>query len=89
MNKQTIVKSVALSSLLAVGATACTPFQASNMDSGHKNTSKVAGAKCGSGGCGGKKADAKCGEGKCGDSMKKHKDGGCGGKHKDGSCGSK
>lgn len=63
MKKQTLVKSIALTSLVAVGATACTPFQANTMDTGHSH-------KAMSGGCGGKMADASCGD--------KMKDGSCG-----------
>lgn len=73
MNTKQIVSSVALTSLMALGASAHaeSPFSAKCMDSGYQNTSecKKADAKCGEGKCGGtadKKSDAKCGEGKCG-----------------------
>lgn len=78
MNKQTLVKSIALTSLVAVGATACTPFQANTMDTGHSH-------KAMSGGCGGSCGGDKMKDGSCGDKMK---DGSCGDKMKDGSCGS-
>lgn len=75
MNTKQIISSVALTSLMALGANAQAenPFSAKCMDSGYQNTTecKKAEAKCGEGKCGGasttdKKSDAKCGEGKCG-----------------------
>ncbi|PIE46804.1 MAG: low-complexity protein [Gammaproteobacteria bacterium] len=82
MKSNTIVKTLAVTSLVALGATACTsnPFQANGMDKGYEM--KKGENKCGEGKCGAdmkkndgscaanKKSDAKCGEGKCGANKK-------------------
>ncbi|WP_434352837.1 hypothetical protein VH441_06430 [Psychrobacter sp. HD31] len=72
MKSNTIVKTLAVSSLITLGVTACTgnPFQADSMDKGYEM----------------KKAEHKCGEAKCG--ADKKADGNCGGDKKaDHSCG--
>lgn len=100
MNTKQLISGIALTSMMAIGASSATagnPFSAKCMDNGYKNTAacKKADAKCGEGKCGGtaKKADAKCGEGKCGGTAKKADakcgEGKCGGtaKKSDAKCG--
>ena len=79
MKKTSIITSLALGSLVAMGsahAGESNPYAAKSMQDGYQNTSKAKAkeGKCGEGKCGGtvkkpvKKAEGKCGEGKCGGS---------------------
>ncbi|PNK60936.1 hypothetical protein [Psychrobacter sp. FDAARGOS_221] len=80
MKKTTVMTSLALGSLLTLGAcaNAQSPFEAKPMKSAHSMT-KAADAKCGDAKCGAdatkkqttKKADNKCGDAKCGATIKK------------------
>ncbi|WP_230658598.1 HvfA family oxazolone/thioamide-modified RiPP metallophore [Psychrobacter sp. I-STPA10] len=96
MKKTSIITSLALGSLVAMGsahAGESNPYSAKSMQDGYQNTTKAKEGKCGEGKCGGsakkssaKKADGKCGEGKCGGTVKKpvkKADGKCG----EGKCG--
>lgn len=75
MNKTSIITSLALGSLVAMGsvhAADSNPFGAKSMDSAYQNSTKAKEGKCGSSAKKVvKKADGKCGEGKCGGSAKK------------------
>ena len=76
MNKTSIITSLAIGSLVAMGsahAADSNPFGATKLSSGYQNTTKAKEGKCGEGKCGGtvkkpikKDAEGKCGEGKCG-----------------------
>ncbi|WP_227430006.1 hypothetical protein [Psychrobacter sp. I-STPA6b] len=79
MNKSTILTSLALGSLVAMGsahATGHNPFSAQQLNNAYQNTSKANEGKCGEGKCGGSATtpvvktptEGKCGEGKCGGS---------------------
>lgn len=93
--KQAFITSLALGSVLAMGAAtlnaAENPFQAMTLKQGYQLADahgKDGEGKCGEGKCGeGKKEEGKCGEGKCGEDKKegKKEEGKCG----EGKCGNK
>src|SRR5688572_26679052 len=95
--KPTLITSLALGSVLAMGAASISaaenPFGAMTMKQGYQlagDHGKDGEGKCGEGKCGEKKGDGKCGEGKCGEKKGEGKcgEGKCGeGKKKEGKCG--